>query len=188
MLFPPVRRSRRDDLGLALAFTGGAMLGAALVVPIGLLLVGLATPVPTTIRIVALLTFAAVVIVLNGVRGRVRLPQNERQIGLGVIASRRPRGSFRFGLLMGSGLFTYLPSPAPHVIAVAAALLLLSPVPMLVLAAGFGLGRGLGLIGRSLAPDRIGFETGFQAMIHVLRRWVAAPTALAVILIVEAAR
>lgn len=185
MLLPPVRRSRRGDLGLALSFTTGAVLGAALVVPVVLLFAGLVTPIPASIRVTALLAFAGTATVLTALRGHTGLPQNERQIGFGLISARRPQGSFRFGLLMGTGLFTYLPSPAPHVIAAAAALLLLHPVYVLVLAAGFGAGRGVGLIARSVARDRTGFERRFQRVVHVLRRWVAAPAALAIIGLVE---
>ena len=71
--------------------------------------------------------------------------RRSRQIAPQVLASRAPAGAFRFAVLYGTGLLTYLPSTAPHVLAVVA--VLLGDTWMI---AGIAVGSGWGGHQRSL--------------------------------------
>jgi hypothetical protein len=92
--------------------------------------------------------WAAVGVVLGAVLLRqsgvlsFRLPENRRLVPETVFRLGRHLGPLQFGLEMGTGARTYLPSGLPYVGAVA--VLLTASVPLgLCAGAGFGLGRAL---------------------------------------------
>jgi hypothetical protein len=90
------------------------------------------------------LVAAALVAVLLRERGMLSfpLPENRRLVPESVFRLGRHLGPFQFGLEMGTGARTYLPSRLPYVGAIA--VLLAASVPAALLAgAGFGLGRAL---------------------------------------------
>jgi hypothetical protein len=70
------------------------------------------------------------------------LPENKRLVPESVFRLGRHLGPLQFGIEMGTGARTYLPSGLPYVAAVAVALI--APVPAALCAGiGFGLGRAL---------------------------------------------
>ena len=70
----------------------------------------------------------------------VRMPENRRLVPVTVFRLGRLLGPFQFGLEMGTGARTYLPSGLPYVLALAVALV--APPGWAALAGvGFGLGR-----------------------------------------------
>jgi len=70
------------------------------------------------------------------------LPENRRLVPESVFWLGRHIGPLQFGLEMGTGTRTYLPSGLPYVAAVAVALVASAPVALCA-GAGFGLGRSL---------------------------------------------
>ncbi len=166
---------------LGAAFTIGAVVGASMVVPMLVVIAGLVSPLPEIVRFVALGLLGCYATILGLAALPHHLPQNRQQIALGVISAASPRGAARFGLLMGTGLFTFLPSASVHLLAAGVVLTLAGWVAALAAAIGFGLGRGGGLVARALSVDRIEFEDRFQQVVFALRR-VAAPAVLALVL------
>jgi hypothetical protein len=70
------------------------------------------------------------------------LPENRRLVPETVLRLGRHLGPLQFGLEMGTGVRTYLPSGLPYVAALA--VLLVAPVPAAAcVGAGFGIGRAL---------------------------------------------
>jgi hypothetical protein len=163
------RRSKSDGL-LAAAFLAGTVLGACALLPIIFVGQGLCSPIPAPVRVAIWIVAGVAIVVANLVRGTCPLPQNRRQIPQSAIAPRSPRGAFRFGAALGTGLATYLPSCAPHLLVVSLVLLQPSVSATIAAAAGFGFGRACGLIIRSLVRDRARFETAFQRFVSSLRR------------------
>lgn len=102
----------------------------------------LQAPLPGWSR-VALVAAALVAVTLRefGVVS-FRLPENRRLVPDTVFRLGRFFGPFQFGLEMGTGIRTYVPSGLPYVTAVGIALLA-SPVVGIVTGLGFGLGRSL---------------------------------------------
>ncbi|GGK22059.1 hypothetical protein GCM10010124_13180 [Pilimelia terevasa] len=71
----------------------------------------------------------------------VRMPENRRLVPITVFRFGDVFGPFQFGLEMGTGARTYLPSGLPYVVALAVAFF--ADIPLAALAGiGFGLGRG----------------------------------------------
>lgn len=127
----------------ALAFCTGLVVGG--VVTATVLVVGgslLRAPLPTPVRVA--LVAATLLVALLRDRGvlRWRLPENRRLVPESVFRLGRHLGPLQFGVEMGTGARTYLPSGLPYPAAVA--VLLLAPLPAALCAGvGFGLGRGL---------------------------------------------
>lgn len=72
----------------------------------------------------------------------IRFPENRRLVPEGVFRLGRHLGPLQFGIEMGTGARTYLPSGLPYI--AATAVLLTASLPQALLAgAGFGLGRAL---------------------------------------------
>src|SRR2546430_16206479 len=87
-----------------------------------------------------------------------RLPENRRLVPESVFRLGRHLGPLQFGVEMGSGARTYLPSGLPYVAAVA--VLLLAPVPAAPCAGG---GFGLGRAPMTPSPRRYGSRTRWEA-------------------------
>jgi hypothetical protein len=125
------------------AFCAGLLLGGAGTATV-LVVAGslIRAPVPPPVRWAAV--GVALCAVLLRERGVVRfpLPENRRLVPDSVLRLGRHLGPLQFGLEMGTGVRTYLPSGLPYVGAVA--VLLTAPV-----SAGLGAGLGFGL-GRAL--------------------------------------
>lgn len=127
----------------ALAFCSGLVAGGAIMAT-ALLVAGslLRTPLPPAARWA--LAGAALCVVLLREAGflRLALPENRRLVPESVFRLGRHLGPLAFGVEMGTGARTYLPSGLPY--AGAVAVLLLASVPGALCAGiGFGLGRAL---------------------------------------------
>ncbi|HXM54407.1 MAG TPA: hypothetical protein VOB72_03385 [Candidatus Dormibacteraeota bacterium] len=127
----------------ALAFCAGLVTGGAISATV-LLVAGslVRAPLPGPARWAVVGAAACVVLLHESGRLGFSLPQNKRLVPESVFRLGRHLGPFAFGVEMGTGARTYLPSALPY--AAAAAVLLLASVPAAVSAgAGFGLGRAL---------------------------------------------
>lgn len=123
-----------------------------MITAIGLVLLGAfaqAAPLPIRIGLVAV---AAVAIALRefGVVG-FPLPQNARQVPQWMTAI-PGYGALQFGIEMGTGMRTYLPTGLPHLLALAM-LLLADPAAALLAGLGFGLGRVAMMLTVTIAVD-----------------------------------
>lgn len=130
---------------------------------------GLAAPLPAAARLTLFaLTSAAALLVAHGIVPG-RLPQNRRQIPRTVFDRAPARAAARFGVELGTGLRTYLPSAAPHVLALGLVLLGGPWWAALALGAGFGAGRGLLPTQRALSPDPRRWDARVELAGPVLR-------------------
>lgn len=154
MLLPLGRRHGRFDDGVVGAYLGGAIIGATLTATFGWLLGGFLEPFPAPAR--AVLLGAGALYVWAAKHGplssRLKLPESRRQIPSAVFAGSLVRGAYRFGLEMGTGIRTYVPSFAPYVLLLALVLARPTLGEALLIAAGFGLGRTIPLM-ISLRPE-----------------------------------
>jgi hypothetical protein len=116
--------------------TGGALMSLALLV-VGSL-VRLALPLGVRVAVVGLLGVAVVLRELGVLRFPV--PENRRLVPESVLRLGRFFGPYQFGLEMGTGARTYLPTGLPHAVALAVALLA-GVWPALLAGLGFGIGR-----------------------------------------------
>lgn len=117
---------------------GGMITAAALVVVGSLLRAPLPSPARWAVVGIALI---AVLLRQSGVLG-FTLPESRRLVPETVFRLGRHLGPLQFGLEMGTGVRTYLPSGLPYVGAIAV-LMAASVPPALFAGAGFGLGRAL---------------------------------------------
>jgi hypothetical protein len=126
-------------VAFCVGLVAGGVLSATVLVVVGSLV---RVPVPTWARLV-MLGGALTVIMLREVRVvSFALPESRRLVPETVFRLGRHLGPLQFGLEMGTGARTYLPSGLPYV--AGCAVLLLASVPAaLCLGAGFGLGRAL---------------------------------------------
>jgi hypothetical protein len=136
------------------SYLGGTAIGASTTALAAWLASGFVEPLPAPVR-AGLLVAAALVawaVKADVVRGRLRLPENRRQIPFEVFGRGVVRGAWRFGFEMGTGVRTYVPTAAPYVLL--AGLVLARPTlgHALLAAVGFGLGRAIPLM-VSFSPD-----------------------------------
>lgn len=137
---------QRSTPAVAGAYTIGAVAGASLSGFALLLMSGLLSPIPVTVR--AIIAAVLLLALLTRAIGVVRfgLPQRTYQIPRETFQTLPTRAAFRFALELGTGVRTYVTSSAPYgAVAVTALCLPTSLVPALLgvccLALGFGLGR-----------------------------------------------
>jgi len=145
---------RRSSPAVAGAFFGGAVLGAAVSTAILLVIAGLLSPIPSTIR--AIIALAALVVLGFRAMGLVSfpLPQNARQIPEYAFAQAPRTAAFRFAFELGTAARTYITKESVY--AVGVLVMLLSPRTLggaawtgLLVAVGFGLGRSIIIIGQT---------------------------------------
>lgn len=156
MLLPPGRNRSQLDLRIVEAYLAGATSGALLTVMTVWLIGGFAAPLPAVARVI-LIAGGAVVIWMcqrGPLSGKLTLPQNRRQIPLAVFGSGLVKGAYRFGFEMGTGVRTYLPSPAPYILVLALLFGRLTLASALLVAIGFGLGRAVPLMLQLRQVDR----------------------------------
>jgi hypothetical protein len=159
VLLPTGRRASPSDARILLAYLGGTCLGSVVTVTTAWFLSGFASVLPAPWR-VALLGAGALFVWLakeGTLAGRVRLPESRRQIPAEVFNRSLVEGALRFGFELGTGVRTYVPSPAPYFLLL---VLLLGWLPLgwaLLLGLGFGLGRAIPLAIRFAAKDRARF-------------------------------
>lgn len=126
-----------------LAFCAGLLAGG-MITAVVLVVVGsvVRVPLPPAVRWAAVgAVLVAVLLRQFGVLA-LRLPESRRLVPETVLRLGRHLGPLQFGLEMGTGARTYLPSGLPYVAAVA--VLMTASLPSALCAgAGFGLGRAL---------------------------------------------
>jgi hypothetical protein len=138
VLSSPVRRGT-PALAFCLGLVTGAMVTAAVLLVAGSLV---RAPLPQPARwAVAGVALCVVLLHESGIL-RFGLPQNRRLVPESVFRLGRHLGPLAFGIEMGTGARTYLPSALPYGAGVAVLLLASAPAALCA-GAGFGLGRAL---------------------------------------------
>jgi hypothetical protein len=146
----------------------GLVLGGVLSSLVLWLLSGLASPLPSPVRYVAVLGFALVGVLRDVGVVRLRLPQNSRQVPREVLQRRLVRGALQFGFELGTGVRTYLSATAPYVVAVALLLLTPGPADAVLAGAGFGIGRAATPLLRFASGTGDGWDTVLQSRLRLL--------------------
>jgi len=183
VLLPPGRNRSTLDVRIVEAYLAGAISGALSAVMTLWLLSGLAAPLPWAVRAV-LIAAGAIVVWLcerGPLSGKVSLPQNRRQIPMQVFGGGLVKGAYRFGFEMGTGVRTYVPSPAPYILLLTVLFGRLSLGCALLAAIGFGLGRAAPLMLQLQKVDRERISNAYlRGTIHV------APTAASCVVLAGA--
>lgn len=183
MLLPPGRNRSQLDLRIVEAYLGGTTSGALLTVMSAWVLGGFAAPLPSTARAI-LIAVGAVAVWLcerGPLSGKVSLPQNRRQIPSEVFGAGLVKGAFRFGFEMGTGVRTYMPSPAPYILLLTVLFGQLNLACALLVAVGFALGRAAPLMLQLHKMDRERITNAYlRGTIHV------APTAASCVVLAGA--
>lgn len=127
----------------AAAFCAGLLLGGMVTAAV-LLVAGslLRAPLPEPARWAVLAAGWTAVLLRQAGGLSFPLPENRRLVPQSVFRFGRHLGPLQFGIEMGTGARTYLPSGLPYVAALAV-LLLADPVGAVAAGLGFGVGRAL---------------------------------------------
>jgi hypothetical protein len=181
VLLPPQRRRSLFDYRIIAAYLAGTCSGALLTAAIAWILSGFTEPLSQGVRAVLLGIGAALIwMCKQGLLSQViSLPESHRQIPAEVFGGSLVRGAYRFGFELGTGMRTYVPSPAPYILILAIILARLTLVNALLVGLGFGLGRAIPLMLQVSA-------TGQQRFSHEFLQGTAsvAPTATALLVLV----
>jgi hypothetical protein len=156
VLLPPGRNRSQLDLHIVGAYLAGTTSGALLSVMTAWMLSGFAAPLPSAVR-AALIGVGTILVWMcerGPLAGKVRLPQNRRQIPSEVFGGGLVRGAYRFGFEMGTGVRTYVPSPAPYILLLAILFGRLNLAGALCVALGFAFGRAVPLMLQLRQVDR----------------------------------
>ena len=156
MLLPPGRNRSTLDVRVVEAYLAGTISGALVTVITAWLIGGFASPLPASARVV-LIAAGAIAVWLcerGPLTGKVSLPQNRRQIPAEVFGGGLVKGAYRFGFEMGTGVRTYVPSPAPYILLLTILFGRLNLGCVLLVALGFGLGRAVPLMLQLQKVDR----------------------------------
>ena len=165
MLSSPVWRGT-PALALCLGLVAGGTATATVLLVAGSLV---RAPLPQPARWAVVAAGLGVALLHESGVLRFRLPQNRRLVPETVLRLGRHLGPLAFGIEMGTGARTYLPSALPYGAGVA--VLMLAPVPAALCAgAGFGLGRAL----MAVASLRYGPDGGWGEQ-WLRRSHVVAP-------------
>ncbi len=157
MLLPHERRRSNFDYKILIAYLLGTTSGALLTTVVVWVLSGFVEPLGEALK-AAVLTAGAVFIVLckQGPLARfVSLPESRRQIPAEVFGGSLIRGAYRFGLELGTGVRTYVPSSAPYILLLAVFLARLTLADALLVGLGFGVGRAFPLMIQLTAARRL---------------------------------
>ena len=163
MLLPPHKRNTGYHYKIVAAFAAGNSSGALASAIVFWFLAGFLAPLPQFLRVAMMLAGAAVVLLswYGLLDGKIRLPENRRQIPAEVFGQGFVRGAYRFGFELGTGLRTYLPSPAPYLLLLVILLGRPSFGDTLLIALGWGLGRSVPLMVQLTAAGRTGATAAF---------------------------
>ena len=121
-------------------------------------LMGLLSPLPQRAAAIVVLTAALLGAARDFKLLRFSLPENRRLVPDRVFEKGFALGSFQFGVEMGTGARTYVPSTTPYVLVVALALLGSGAATVAGAAIGFAAGRAAVLWTRAIALDQIEWE------------------------------
>jgi hypothetical protein len=163
VLLPPQRRRSLFDYKIVAAYLAGTSSGALLTVLAGWVLSGFAEPLSGVVRTVLLIAGALFVWMCKHgpLEHLVMLPEARRQIPAEVFGGSLIRGAYRFGFALGTGMRTYVPSPAPYVLLLAIVLGQLTLGNALLVGVGYGLGRAAPLIVQLFAATQIRSSSAF---------------------------
>ncbi|MFN2589076.1 MAG: hypothetical protein ABR613_13300 [Actinomycetota bacterium] len=139
---------------------------------------GLFSPLPSSVRVGAVVAVGVAAIARDLSILKIALPQNARQVPQEIFRKPLLRAALQFGFEMGTGLRTFVTSTSPYALLVA--LLLLGPTGAEAVAAGagFGVGRAAMLFSRRLAPDPGAWGAG----LHRVLRGVVPVSSVAVVM------
>ena len=183
MLLPLARRRSLLDFKVLAAYLAGTTSGALLTALIAWVLSGFVAPLGAGLRAVLLLAGAAFIwLCKHGpLAGRITLPEARRQIPAEVFGGSIARGAYRFGLELGTGVRTYVPSAAPYILLLTVMLAHITLGNAILVGLGFGLGRA--------APLMVQFSAAKQlrGLNPFLRRTEGFASATATLLIIAGA-
>jgi hypothetical protein len=181
VLNSPVWRGR-PTLAFCLGLLTGGLLVAAALLVVGSLL---RLPLPLWLRLFVVAAAAVAVVLRESGVLRFTLPENRRLVPETVFRLGRFLGPYQFGIEMGSGVRTYLPTGLPYVAAVAV-LLLATPSTAVAAGAGFSIGRSLMTVSNLRYSDDNGWDDEWSAHQRTVKPLLLAAFAasLAVILAV----
>lgn len=157
MLLPPKRHRSLFDYKIVAAYLVGTSHGALLTGFCAWVLSGFAEPLSAEVR-AAMLGIAAVFVLLSKdgpLSSIISLPESRRLIPAEVFGGSLVRGAYRFGVELGTGLRTYVPSAAPYILLLALLLAQFTLANALLVALGFGLGRAVPLMMQLVASNRL---------------------------------
>jgi vacuolar-type H+-ATPase subunit I/STV1 len=161
VLLPLERQRSLFDYKILASYLAGTTSGALLTALIVWLLSGFAEPLSVGPRIVLLLTGAVFIWLCKHSRlsSLIVLPESRRQIPAEVFGGSLSQGAFRFGLELGTGVRTYLPSAAPYILLLAVFLAQVTLSNAVLVGIGFGVGRAIPLAVQLLAVRRLREDT-----------------------------
>jgi hypothetical protein len=163
VLLPPQRRRSLFDYKIVAAYLAGTSSGALLTALIAWVLSGFAEPLSAGVRAVLLIAGALFVWMCKHgpLEHVVTLPEARRQIPAEVFGGSLVRGAYRFGFALGTGVRTYVPSPAPYVLVLAIVLGQLTLSNALLAGIGYGLGRAVPLMVQLFAATQLRSTSAF---------------------------
>ena len=138
---------------------------------------GVLSPLPHWVAL-AVLALAGLLLALQDLGiGSLRLPERTQQVPQTVFSKGVLRGAWRFGLELGLGVRTRVPSGAAYFVALA--LLLLKPTLLVALLAGaaFGMGRALMPVLRYQTGDGENWDCALSACLG----WLVPASTLSVV-------
>jgi hypothetical protein len=166
------------------AFTGGLLIGSLVTGSVLLLLSGVLSPIPRVVALAGVALGTSILLLHEYGVVRLKLPENHRQVSQFVLHRPSLRPAVIFGIELGTGVRTYVPSVAPYTAALA--LLLMEPNWAVALssAAGFALGRALMPTTRLLSGDVGVWDELLQRRLRAHTRLSASIVAGAVLVLV----
>jgi hypothetical protein len=157
VLLPLKRRRSLFDYKILASYLAGTTSGALLTVSVVWVLSGFAEPLSARLR--AILLIAGVVFIWlckHGPLARyIALPEARRQIPAEVFGGSLSRGAYRFGFELGTGVRTYVPSPAPYILLLAVFLAQTTLANAILVGLGFGFGRAVPLMVQLSAASQL---------------------------------
>jgi hypothetical protein len=137
---------------------------------VGLLVIGslLRPAIPMWTRITLIGVFTVAVMLREYGVVRFKLPENRRLVPESVFRLGRFFGPFQFGIEMGTGARTYLPTSLPYAVALTV-VLIASPAAALASGLGFGLGRVVTIVANLRYDGLNGWERVWRAEHRLVR-------------------
>ena len=181
MLLPQGRRRSLFDYRVVAAYLAGTSAGALMTALTAWILSGFLAPLAPPIRYFLLVLGALLLwMVKQGPLSTVlSLPEARRQIPAEVFGDTLTRSAFRFGFELGTGVRTYIPSPAPYILLLA---LIVAHLPLgitVMVGLGFGLGRTVPLLVQVSANERLKFTREF---LRAMNQFAPTPASLLILL------
>ncbi|MDQ4129594.1 MAG: hypothetical protein M3133_01155 [Actinomycetota bacterium] len=141
MLASPVWRARPRQTWALATFTLGLLAGALTTGAALLVIAGLLSPLPVTLRLWVFLAIALFTLLHELGVAALPLLQPRWQVPREVFEHGLVSGSLKFGFELGLGFRTYVSASSVYVLAGGLALLTTAPLMTFAAAVGFGLGR-----------------------------------------------